>query len=76
MRFLINMLNEGIENIENLEVLKVQPINQLGTPFEIISIFGGKDKYLGGASWTGNANLYGRGLSIYENQTGFTGSTG
>nr|WAI02836.1 MAG: DEAD/DEAH box helicase family protein [Candidatus Methanoperedens sp.] len=38
--------DEGIENIENLEVLKVQPINQLGTPFEIISIFGGKNKYL------------------------------
>jgi type I restriction enzyme R subunit len=38
--------DEGIGNIENLEVLKVQPINQLGTPFEIISIFGGKDKYL------------------------------
>lgn len=38
--------DSGIENIESLEVLKVQPINQLGTPFEIINIFGGKDKYL------------------------------
>jgi type I restriction enzyme R subunit len=38
--------DEGIENLENLEVLKVQPINQLGTPFEIISLFGGKNKYL------------------------------
>ncbi len=38
--------DEGIENIESLEVLKVQPINELGTPLEIINIFGGKDKYL------------------------------
>jgi len=38
--------DEGIENLESMEVLKVQPINQLGTPLEIISIFGGKDNYL------------------------------
>jgi len=35
----------GIEDLESLEVLKVQPINQLGTPVEIIAAFGGKDQY-------------------------------
>ena len=38
--------DEGIENIESMDVLKVQPINQFGTPIEIIDIFGGKDNYL------------------------------
>jgi len=38
--------DEGIENIESMDVLRVQPINQFGTPLEIINIFGGKDKYL------------------------------
>ena len=37
---------EGIENIEELSVLKVSPINTLGTPTEIIKIFGGKNQYL------------------------------
>ena len=35
----------GVEDLESLEVLKVQPINQLGTPVEIIALFGGKDQY-------------------------------
>jgi type I restriction enzyme, R subunit len=34
--------DEGIANIESLNVLRVQPINQLGTPLEIIHLFGGK----------------------------------
>lgn len=38
--------DEGIENIESLEVLRVAPINKLGSPVEIINIFGGKEKYL------------------------------
>ena len=38
--------DEGIGNIESMEVLKVQPLDRFGTPLEIISIFGGKDKYL------------------------------
>jgi type I restriction enzyme R subunit len=38
--------DEGIENIESMDVLRVKPINQFGTPLEIINIFGGKDKYL------------------------------
>jgi len=38
--------DEGIENIETLEVLKVQPFTELGTPLEIVSLFGGKKQYL------------------------------
>ena len=38
--------DSGIENIESMEVLRVQPLNQFGTPLEIISLFGGKEKYL------------------------------
>ena len=36
---------EGIENLEDINVLKLQPINQHGTPIEIIKSFGGKGKY-------------------------------
>lgn len=38
--------DEGIENIEDISVLKVQPISLLGTPMEIIKLFGDKQKYL------------------------------
>ena len=37
---------EGIENIENLAVLKVDPLNELGTPLEIIEFFGSKANYM------------------------------
>jgi len=37
--------DEGVENMEDINVLKLQPINQHGTPFEIIKSFGGKEKY-------------------------------
>jgi len=37
---------EGIENIEDLSVLRIDPFNQIGTPAEIIKIFGGKKQYL------------------------------
>lgn len=36
----------GIENIEELSVLRVDPINKIGTPAEIIGYFGGKAQYL------------------------------
>ncbi len=36
----------GIENIKDLSVLKVDPLNTLGTPAEIVRIFGSKEKYL------------------------------
>jgi len=38
--------DEGIENIESLNVLRVQPFNEIGSPVEIIKLFGGKENYL------------------------------
>jgi len=38
--------DEGVENMEDINVLKLRPINQHGTPIEIIKSFGGKEKYL------------------------------
>jgi type I restriction enzyme R subunit len=38
--------DEGIENLESMEVLKVKPLNDFGSPVEIISGFGSKEKYL------------------------------
>ena len=38
--------DEGIENLESLNILQVQPFNKIGSPLEIINIFGGKEKYL------------------------------
>lgn len=37
--------DEGIEHIETMNVLRVQPINQFGTPVEIVRMFGGRDQY-------------------------------
>ena len=37
--------DQGPEAIESLELLRVQPINQLGTPLEIVKAFGGKPAY-------------------------------
>lgn len=38
--------DDGIENIEDISILKVAPMNEIGTPTEIIQIFGGKENYL------------------------------
>ncbi len=38
--------DEGITNIESMEVLRVQPLTVFGSPTEIISEFGSKEKYL------------------------------
>jgi type I restriction enzyme R subunit len=38
--------DEGVTHIEDIGVLKVQPINQFGTPVEIVKAFGGKDGFL------------------------------
>ncbi len=38
--------DEGITNIESMEVLRVQPLNEMGSPTEIISEFGSRDKYI------------------------------
>lgn len=38
--------DEGIVPVEDMEVLKVKPLNELGTPVEIIASFGGRAEYL------------------------------
>ena len=38
--------DEGIENIEHIHDLNVQPFDKIGTPIEIIKLFGNKQKYL------------------------------
>jgi len=37
---------DGIENLENMSLLKVQPFDRIGTPLEIVKLFGGKNDYL------------------------------
>ncbi len=37
--------NEGIENIEDMKVLQVTPLDEFGSPMEIIRLFGGKQQY-------------------------------
>ena len=38
--------DEGIEAIEQMQVLRVRPLDQLGTPPEIVGRFGGREQYL------------------------------
>jgi type I restriction enzyme R subunit len=37
--------DEGIITIESTEVLSIDPLNNFGTPYEIIKMFGSKEKY-------------------------------
>jgi type I restriction enzyme R subunit len=37
---------DGLLTIESTEVLKLDPLNKLGTPMELIKAFGGKQQYL------------------------------
>jgi type I restriction enzyme R subunit len=37
--------DEGIANLENPEVLRIAPLNQFGSPVEIVQAFGGKTQY-------------------------------
>ena len=37
---------DGLLTIESTEVLKLDPLNKLGTPIELIKAFGGKPKYI------------------------------
>ena len=37
--------DEGIENIEDMKILQVNPLNQFGSPMEIVGLFGGKAQY-------------------------------
>ncbi|HXI14543.1 MAG TPA: DEAD/DEAH box helicase family protein [Thermoanaerobaculia bacterium] len=36
----------GIRSVESLDILKVDPLSDLGTPVEIVRLFGGKEAYL------------------------------
>ena len=38
--------DDGLLTIESTEVLKLDPLNKLGTPIELIKAFGSKQKYL------------------------------
>lgn len=38
--------DSGISSVESLEILKVEPLRSLGTPLEILKLFGGKAGYL------------------------------
>jgi len=38
--------DEGIENIEDMKILQVSPLDQFGSPVEIVKRFGGKKQYL------------------------------
>ncbi len=38
--------NDGLVTIESTEVLKLDPLNKLGTPVELVKAFGGRDQYL------------------------------
>jgi type I restriction enzyme R subunit len=38
--------DSGISSVESMDILKVDPLSGLGTPLEIVSLFGGKPAYL------------------------------
>jgi type I restriction enzyme R subunit len=38
--------DEGIANIETIDALKVKPLDDFGSPMEIVKLFGSKGKYL------------------------------
>lgn len=50
--------DEGVEHIEGLEVLKVRPLDEFGSPLEIVKAFGGKQQYVAAVSEL-EAELYG-----------------
>lgn len=38
--------DEGLQYIEDIKILEVRPFAQIGSPIEIVDLFGGKDRYL------------------------------
>ncbi|UGV41413.1 DEAD/DEAH box helicase family protein [Methanococcoides orientis] len=38
--------DEGIKNLEDLDILRVKPLSDIGTPIEIIKLFGNKENFL------------------------------
>jgi len=49
--------DEGITTLESVEVLKLQPLNSLGSPAELVRSFGGRPQYLAALN-TLQAELY------------------
>ena len=43
---LVKYADSGIDQVEDINVLNVQPFSELGTPMEIVDLFGGKDEYI------------------------------
>lgn len=39
-------VNQGLRAIEDVDVLRVKPIDDLGTPVELVKLLGGKQGYL------------------------------
>ena len=38
--------DNGINDLENLQILSVKPFSEIGSPKEIVNLFGGKENYL------------------------------
>ncbi len=36
----------GLKSVESMDILRVRPLRELGTPLEILRLFGGKEQYL------------------------------
>jgi type I restriction enzyme R subunit len=50
--------DEGIDNIEDMAVLRIAPFKRMGTPAELVHLFGGKTGYLGAVKEL-EAHIYG-----------------
>ena len=37
--------DEGVQSIEDMKVLRIHPLDQLGTPIEIVKYFGGRQQF-------------------------------
>ena len=37
--------DEGVMNLDDANVLRIAPFNELGTPFQLVKVFGGKDEF-------------------------------
>lgn len=43
---LVKYADEGMFNLDDVSVLRIPPLTELGTPVQLISAFGGKDKFV------------------------------
>ena len=42
---LVKYADEGVMNLDDANVLRIAPFNELGTPFQLVKVFGGKDEF-------------------------------